>query len=142
MKVKVTQSCPTLCNAMDYILHGILQARILPFTSGSSQPRDWTQVFCIKVDSSPAESSGEPTTYLLLYTLFLLLHQLHSDHGALDPGGENPWLKESQACGLSPLPGKQPASSLKRNDYRAALHMLHLIFSMSFLNSVGHFSKS
>ena len=44
--VKVTQSCLTLC---DYIAHGILQARILewvafPFSRGSSQPRDQTQV--------------------------------------------------------------------------------------------------
>ena len=29
MKVKGTQSCPTLCNPMDYTVHGILQARIL-----------------------------------------------------------------------------------------------------------------
>ena len=49
VKVKVTQSCPTLCNPMDYTVYGILQARILewvalPFSRGSSQPRDWTQV--------------------------------------------------------------------------------------------------
>ena len=36
-------------HSMDYILHGILQARILewvafPFSRGSSQPRDQTQV--------------------------------------------------------------------------------------------------
>ena len=52
VKVKVAQSCPTLCNPVDYIFHGILQARILewvaiPFSRGSSQPRDWTQVSCI-----------------------------------------------------------------------------------------------
>ena len=29
LKVKVTQSCLTLCNPMDYTVHGILQARIL-----------------------------------------------------------------------------------------------------------------
>ena len=29
VKVKVAQSCPTLCDTMDYIVHGILQARIL-----------------------------------------------------------------------------------------------------------------
>ena len=29
LKVKVAQSCLTLCNPMDYIVHGILQARIL-----------------------------------------------------------------------------------------------------------------
>ena len=28
-EVKVAQSCPTLCNPMDYTVHGILQARIL-----------------------------------------------------------------------------------------------------------------
>ena len=48
-KVKVAQSCPTLCNPMDYTVHGILQARVLegvafPFSRGSSQPRDQTQV--------------------------------------------------------------------------------------------------
>ena len=47
--VKVIQSCPTLRNTMDYTVHGILQARILewvvfPFSRGSSQPRDQTQV--------------------------------------------------------------------------------------------------
>ena len=29
VKVKVTQSCLTLCDPMDYTIHGILQARIL-----------------------------------------------------------------------------------------------------------------
>ena len=48
-EVKVTQSCPTLCDLMDYTIHGILQARILqwvvfPFSRGSSQPRNQTQV--------------------------------------------------------------------------------------------------
>ena len=31
MKVKVTQSCSTLCDPMDYTVHGILQARILEY---------------------------------------------------------------------------------------------------------------
>ena len=49
LKVKVAQSCPTLCNPMDYTVHGILQVRILewvafPFSRGSSQPGDQTQV--------------------------------------------------------------------------------------------------
>ena len=49
VKVKVAQLCLTLCDPMDYTVHGILQARILewvtfPFFRGSSQPRDWTQV--------------------------------------------------------------------------------------------------
>ena len=49
MKVKVTQSCLTLCDPMDYTVHEILQAKILewvafPFSRGSSQRRAWTQV--------------------------------------------------------------------------------------------------
>ena len=52
MKVKVAQSYLTLCDPMDYRVHGILQARILewvafPFSRGSSQSRDQTQVSCI-----------------------------------------------------------------------------------------------
>ena len=53
----VAQSCPAVCNPMNYSLpglsvHGILQARILewvamPSSRGSSQPSDWTQVSSI-----------------------------------------------------------------------------------------------
>ena len=48
-EVKVAQSCLTICDPMDYRVHGILQARILEwvaflFSRGSSQPRDQTQV--------------------------------------------------------------------------------------------------
>ena len=55
--VLAAQSCPSLCVPMDcnppgYSVHGILQARILervviPFSRGSSQPRDQTWVSCI-----------------------------------------------------------------------------------------------
>ena len=43
VKVKVAQSCPTLCDPMDYTVHGILQARILewvafPFSTQGSNP--------------------------------------------------------------------------------------------------------
>ena len=52
VEVKVTQLCQTLCDSMDYTVHEILQARELewvaiPFSRGSLQPRDRTQVFCI-----------------------------------------------------------------------------------------------
>ena len=52
VKVKVAQLCLTLCDPMDYTVHGILQARILewvafPFSRGSSQPRHRTGVSCI-----------------------------------------------------------------------------------------------
>ena len=53
MYVSVTQSCATFCDPRDYSLpgfsdHGILQARLewvaIPFSRGSSHPRDQTQV--------------------------------------------------------------------------------------------------
>ena len=49
VKVKVAQLYPTLCDPMDCTVRGILQTRILewvaiPFSRGSSQPRDRTQV--------------------------------------------------------------------------------------------------
>ena len=56
-QVLVDQSCLTICNPMNCSppgssVHGILQARILewvaiPFSRGSSQTRDQTQVCCI-----------------------------------------------------------------------------------------------
>ena len=49
VNVKAPQSCLILCDPMDYTVPGILQARILewvafPFSRGSSQPKDGTQV--------------------------------------------------------------------------------------------------
>ena len=48
----VAQLCLTLFHPINSTVYGILQARILervafPFSRGSSQPRDWTQVSCI-----------------------------------------------------------------------------------------------
>ena len=70
---EVAQSCPTLCNPMDCSppgssVPGILQARVLgwvaiPFSRGSSPPRDWTQVShkvgglcCLSRQGSPPQS--------------------------------------------------------------------------------------
>ena len=57
MKVLVAQMCWTLCDPMDcsllgFFVHGILQARIqewvaIPFSRGSSRPRDLSWVSCI-----------------------------------------------------------------------------------------------
>ena len=77
--------------------------------------------------------------YCALYFYYYINSTQIMGHQILED--ENAWLRESQACGSSPLPEQQLASCLKRNDYRAALHMLHLIFSMSFLNSVGALLK-
>ena len=54
-----------LCDPMAYTVHGILQARILewvafPFSRGSSQPRDRTQVSCTAGRFLPAELQRKP----------------------------------------------------------------------------------
>ena len=58
--VRIAQLHPTLCNPKDYMLHGILQARILewvtfPFSRRSSQPGITSRSPTLQVDSLPAE---------------------------------------------------------------------------------------
>ena len=70
MYVIAAQSCPTLCEPMDYTVPGLLYARILewvafPLSRGSSLPRDQTQVFHI-ADSLPAEPQEKPYTFAYL----------------------------------------------------------------------------
>ena len=103
VKVKVAQLCLTLCDPMDCIVHGILQARILewvafPFSRGSSQPRDWTLVShiasgfftswvtreahyilrCIKLNIWHIEiCSGNMNGALYFYIFLGLLNKLH-----------------------------------------------------------------
>ena len=66
MEVDVALSSPTLCDPMDYSVHGILQARILewvafPFSGGSSQLRDReVRSPALQADSLPAELQGKP----------------------------------------------------------------------------------
>ena len=90
-KVKVAQSCLTLCDPMDYRVHGILQARILewvtfPFTRGSSQPRDQTRSPTLQTDSLSAEPQEKPKNtevggLSLLQWIFLTQE---SNHGLLN----------------------------------------------------------
>ena len=66
----VTQSCLTLCDPMnhsppEFSIHGILQARILdwiaiPFSRGSSWPRDRTLVSCITGRFFTTLATGKP----------------------------------------------------------------------------------
>ena len=63
--VRVAQSCPTLCNPMEYTVHGILQARILewvafPFSRGLPNPGIKPRSHALQVDSLPAKPQGKP----------------------------------------------------------------------------------
>ena len=75
MKVTVTQSCPTLCNPRDYIVHGILQARILewvafPLSRGSSQSKDQIQVsLTAQISISRKEDKQKSCIHIMEYYL-------------------------------------------------------------------------
>ena len=61
---RVSQSCPTHCDPMDYTIHGILQARILdwvafPCCRGSSQSKNQIQV-SHTAGGPTAEPQGNP----------------------------------------------------------------------------------
>ena len=66
--VKVTQSCRTLCDPVDYTVHGVLQARLLewvafPFSKGSSHPESkprWWNLYQLSHKGSPEFWSGYP----------------------------------------------------------------------------------
>ena len=60
MKMKVTQSCLTLCNPMDYTAYRILKTRILewvavPFSRDLPKPGVEPRSPALQVDSLPAE---------------------------------------------------------------------------------------
>ena len=67
VKVKVTQLCPTLCDPMDYTVHGILQARILewvafPFSIEKAFPTqglDSGLPHCRQILAFPGGSDGK-----------------------------------------------------------------------------------
>ena len=73
MKVKVAQSCPTLCDPVDYTARGILQARILewvavPFSRDLPNPGIKPRSPALLVDSLPAEPPVKPF-YIYIYLI-------------------------------------------------------------------------
>ena len=61
--MKVIQSCLTLCDPMDYTVHGILQARILewvavPFSGDLPNPGIEPRSPTLQADSLPAKPQG------------------------------------------------------------------------------------
>ena len=63
-EVKFAQLCPTLCDPMNYTVHGILQARILKWVAFASpgdlpNPGIEPRSPALQVGSLPAESQGK-----------------------------------------------------------------------------------
>ena len=90
VKLKVAQLCPTLCDPMINTVYGILQARILewlafPFSRGSSQTRDRTQVSHIagRFFTSSATREAFLRQYLKIITNYTLLSHVSLGEGQL-----------------------------------------------------------
>ena len=84
VKVKGAQSCLTLCDPMDYKVHGILQARILewvafPFSRDLSNPGIEPRSPKLHVDSLPAEPQGKPLQTVKDFNTFLRITE-RTDH--------------------------------------------------------------
>ena len=93
------QSCLTLCNLPGSSVHGILQVRILewvaiPFSRGSSWPRDWTHSSCITGRFFTTESQRKLILghYSSIKKNELLIHATKWIH--LKQTG---WMKEARA---------------------------------------------
>ena len=74
-KLGMTLCSPTGCSPLGFFAHRMTQARILlwvviPFSRGSFQPRDWTQVSQVSAlqgNSLPAELPGKPQKHIYIY---------------------------------------------------------------------------
>ena len=69
--VRVAHLCPTLCNPLDYAVHGILQARILEwvaFPSPGDLPNPGIESMSpsLQADSLPAEPPGKEVIWTVL----------------------------------------------------------------------------
>ena len=102
VKVSVTQSCLlTLCDPMNYSppdssVHGILQARtlewvVIPFSRGSSWPRDQTKVPCIVDRFFTVWATREDFTWHIInYKLCFALYECSIMSDSLWPHGRWP----------------------------------------------------
>ena len=74
---KSLRLCLTFCDLIDYnptgsAVHGISQARILEwvaisFSRQSSQPRDWSHIFCLAGRFFTSEPPGKLCSYLICF---------------------------------------------------------------------------
>ena len=85
----------SLCEPMDYLLHGIIQARILewvafPFSMGSSQPRDRTQVSHIAGGFFTSWATREALAHGCRHQICALVIKLYALEGLQ-------WLREETA---------------------------------------------
>ena len=131
--MKVAQSCPTLCDPMDCIVHGIMQARILEWVAntgmgshwGSSQPGIKPRSPTLQADSLRAEPQRKPknTGVGSLSLLQWIFPTQESNRGLLHCR----WILY-QLCyqgRLTCIKSRNPHNTLE-GSYHYPLHLTHL----------------
>ena len=108
----------TLCNPMDYTVHGILQARILewvacPFSSGSSQPRNRTGIVtpALQAVSLPAEPPGNPHSRQEHWLFLWYMQKSHLRHLSVDTSSRNLRACHTERCRVAQRGGRSLRSS-------------------------------
>ena len=161
-EVKVAQSCRisvSLCDPMDYLVHRILQPRILewvavPFSRGSSNLGMEPRSPAAQADSSPAEPPGKPTSCqctesngILLCSLIVSCYRSfplspnNSGHTSPNPGSglwksrsePRPWWPYKPHPPRHPLIARQSLTPLSKT-----LLQTHVLFSPS-IQTLGSF---
>ena len=149
---KVTQWCPTLCDPVDYTIHGILQARILewatfPCSRGSSRPRDQTQVSRIAGGLFTSWATREAQEYWSAWPIpspgdlpnpGIKPGFLHCRQILYQPLLDN-WKIEGNACCLFIFPLKLVKTSAPKwlTFLKRTLMFIQWLAELQFLN-VGH----
>ena len=105
-KVKVAQSCPILCNPMDYTVHGILQARILecvaiPFILFPKRPlklfilQNWNSTLNI-----PSLSTFVLRIFMMNYSRIPHMNEIINIESLWPHGLYSPWNSAGQNTGV------------------------------------------
>ena len=126
--MKVTRSCPTLCDPMDYIVHGILQPRILDMGSLSllqgifpSQGSNPGLPYCRWI-FLPAEPQGKPkNTGVGSLSVLQWISQPRNQTGVSCIAGRFCQLS-CQGSLMNLLKGSAVADSLKSSIYLEFIH--------------------
>ena len=128
VKLKVTQSCPTLCNPMDYTVYGILQARILewvafPFSRGSTQGSNPGVPHCRRI-LYQLSYQGKRSVFMVIICIFACMH-----------------AKSLQSCPIlcNLIDGSPPGSSVPGILQARILEWVAISFSYMHLSG-GHSS--
>ena len=140
--MKVAPLCLTFCDPVDYTVHGILQASILewvafPFSRGSSQPRDRTQVSLIAGEFFTISTTCEAPQRTIYCIVLLLVAQSYptlcnpmdcsppdyTERAPLHSPGKNTGVgSHAFLQGIFPAQGLNPGLPLRR---QSLYHLSH-----------------